>query len=206
VEQDKSLGKGGICWDAAFILGDYTKAMFLNNQLSTPKKIVELGCGTGLCGMMVAKAVAGLEVYLTDLPELMPLLQRNITNNFSGTASLPTGQRNLKGKSPVIGQVLDWAEVAGSREWHSKYDVILGADVVASLYDPVALAKTIHALAHRESLILLTFKERLSTMHRQFESEMTNLFEDWTIQEPSHSRNRNPDVKIIVARRPKPKK
>jgi Lysine methyltransferase len=48
VEQDKSLGKGGFCWDAAYVLGEYLSSQ----SLDLPAKcasVIELGSGTGLC-------------------------------------------------------------------------------------------------------------------------------------------------------------
>lgn len=80
IEQDKRLGKGGLCWDAAFILGEYLIEIL--EQTVSPISIIELGCGTGICGLMVAKA-APVKITMTDLPELMPLLQRNLGRNFN---------------------------------------------------------------------------------------------------------------------------
>jgi hypothetical protein len=44
VRQDKSLGKGGFCWDAAYVLGEYLAKLPVANA-----RVVELGSGTGLC-------------------------------------------------------------------------------------------------------------------------------------------------------------
>jgi Lysine methyltransferase len=48
VEQDKSLGKGGFCWDAAYILGEYLSSQSLDRP-AQGASVVELGSGTGLC-------------------------------------------------------------------------------------------------------------------------------------------------------------
>jgi hypothetical protein len=45
IQQDKSLGKGGFCWDAAFILGEYVAS----RPLESSSRVIELGSGTGLC-------------------------------------------------------------------------------------------------------------------------------------------------------------
>lgn len=224
IEQDKTLGKGGLVWDAAFILGDHVIAQRAQEDGSPQPRlrhqsgVVELGCGTGLCGMMVAKAIPNLHVFLTDLPDLMPLLTRNVHRNFENIlpASVPceaeplpplTCSHRKTSQSPVAAQVLDWADVQADASNAMTYDVILGADVVASLYDPVALAKTIHALAHGDTVVYLTFKERLSSIHRQFESAVDDLFDQWEIYDPPpHTRrNRNPDVRIMEMRRPRGK-
>lgn len=48
VEQDKSLGKGGFCWDAAYILGEYLSSPSLDRP-AQGASVIELGSGTGLC-------------------------------------------------------------------------------------------------------------------------------------------------------------
>ena len=49
------------------------------------RRIVELGAGTGLCGMMLAKATE-CEVEVTDLPALVGLMEDNVRRNFRGGA------------------------------------------------------------------------------------------------------------------------
>ena len=95
--------------------------------------------------------------------------------------------------------VLEWGDREAEAR-HGTFDVVFGADVVASLYDPVALAHTIANLCHNETAVYIGFKERLSTVHRQFEAAMANLFRSIEIvARPVVSRNRNPDVNILVA-------
>jgi Lysine methyltransferase len=177
--------------------------------------------------MMLAKARPEWQVTLTDLPSLMPLLSRNLALNFApvrfdadalklggieallseyvmsryadSTVFASQGQ-----DSRIHSQVLEWSEeedalLSGSNQ---SYDIIAGADVVASIYNPMALARTIHRLAHSESTVYVSFKERLSSIHRQFEEQLSDLFGDVQIVSlPPHAeRNRNPQVRILVAR------
>ena len=84
IEQDKTLGKGGLCWDAAFILAEYLVATAATMSKTTTTRIIELGSGTGLCGLMLAKSLLmtkktpDCQFTVTDLPELLPLLERNL--------------------------------------------------------------------------------------------------------------------------------
>jgi hypothetical protein len=52
-------------------------------------------------------------------------------------------------------------------------------------------------------MVYIGFKERLSTIHRQFEAEMAQLFTTTRILPPEmvqqYSRNHNPNVSIFVA-------
>jgi Lysine methyltransferase len=181
--------------------------------------------------MMLAKARPEWQLVLTDLPRLMPLIARNLALNFAPVIldadSLRFGsiERNLseyvmyryrdrsvfasyRQSSRIQSQVLVWSEEedessSGNRQ---TFDIIAGADVVASIYNPIALARTIHRLAHSESTVYISFKERLTTIHREFEEQLSDLFEDVQIVPPSpHAfRNRNPQVQILVARMKKP--
>ena len=239
VEQDKRLGKGGLCWDAAFCLGEHLIDIHQTwNDLREKNvhdlsslTVVELGCGTGLAGLLLAKAVPDLCVSLTDLPPLMPLLNRNIQRNFQSShiISQKSGPSNAlndgkddyseilspltktKGSlSRVQSFVLDWDDIVTGKIYNQfenpadlQFDIVIGADVVATLYDPQALAKTIHRVARNEkSLIYISFKERLSAIHREFEQAMESLFDHVEILPASliRSRNKNPGVGIIVAR------
>mmetsp|Transcript_2362 Transcript_2362/g.4722 ORF Transcript_2362/g.4722 Transcript_2362/m.4722 type:complete len:451 (-) Transcript_2362:59-1411(-) len=229
VEQRKSLGKGGFCWDAGFILGEHVIAHeeewntavvgdgddnAAATSSASPPRIVELGAGTGLTGLMIAKATES-DVVITDLPELEGLMEDNVRRNFGGerrledddvvgdsdasssmTSSTAARDRSAAGGT-VSSRVLRW----GVEEDYlgAPYDVIVGADIVTSLYDPQALARALHALSGPGTRIYISGKARLDRPHEEFDAEMERLFERVErIWEPS-SRLRSPDVFIIVA-------
>ena len=174
IAQDRSVGKGGLVWDAGFILADHV----VNEkewQQGNPK-IIELGSGTGVTGLLVARHIPQAQVHLTDLPELQPLLQKNA----GGASNVTTG-------------CLEWG-----RHVSEQYDVILGADVVASIYGGYALAKTIFDLANEKSRIYLAVRDRLAGNIENFESHMNKMFECVEKKE-SNSRNKCPNVYIFTA-------
>ncbi|CAN0130900.1 unnamed protein product, partial [Ectocarpus sp. 13 AM-2016] len=77
---------GTTIWDASVILVRY---MERNPQLYSRrrlegKRVLELGAGCGLAGMYFA--LQGAHVTFTDLIEVVPLLQRNVTMNLGGQA------------------------------------------------------------------------------------------------------------------------
>ncbi|CCX06769.1 putative methyltransferase-domain-containing protein [Pyronema domesticum] len=78
-------------------------------------RILELGSGTGLVGLSAA-AVWGVPVLLTDLPEIISNLQRNIDSNLHLGIDCES-------------QVLDWCDETEASE-EEKYETILAADVV----------------------------------------------------------------------------
>ncbi|RWS06908.1 protein-lysine methyltransferase METTL21D-like protein [Dinothrombium tinctorium] len=77
----RTLGDVGVVvWDAALLLAkflDYRAKRFPNCFKGTHG--LELGAGTGLCG--ITAALLGCNVLLTDLPNLVPLLDENINRN-----------------------------------------------------------------------------------------------------------------------------
>lgn len=214
VKQHKPLGKGGICWDAAFMLGEHVISLedewnaSESSARSAPPRVVELGAGTGICGMMVAKATNS-HVILTDLPELAELMHDNIQLNFESTddddgssSSSSTNDElqittstDKKAMGTITSRTLCWGVEA---DYQGTYDVIIGADIVTSLYDPVALAQTLHALSGPDTRIYLSGKARLDKPHEEFDAALDNLFENVRKVEP-RSRLRSPNVFIIIA-------
>jgi hypothetical protein len=187
IEQDRSVGKGGFIWDAGVILAEHVIheknewEQLSNSAVGHNRiKMVELGAGTGTTGLMVAQALPNdVTVGLTDLPLLMPLLEKNLQNN-----------NNPPNASAFV---LEWGGSVSAN-----YDVILGADVVAGIYDPYLLAKTIFELCHDKSIVYLAINARFLEPISQFESAMSKLF-DCVQHRPAVSRNKNPNVSILVA-------
>ena len=78
VQQNKRIpGKGGFCWDAAFILSEYIlhqlhleicsheEVHHTSKKATTTTRtihMIELGCGTGICGMYIAKQIGRAHV------------------------------------------------------------------------------------------------------------------------------------------------
>jgi ribosomal protein L11 methylase PrmA len=180
--------------------------------------VLELGAGTGLCGIMVGKATKS-QVTITDLPELEELMDDNVRRNFGPSVDddslLSEEERKLltyldsgKAKGTVTSRVLRWGveedyflDNSNRKEQENQqpYDVIIGADIVASLYDPVALAQTIYALCGPTTKIYISSKSRLDRPHETFDVEMARLFEKVEKKVCVCSRLKSPNVFIIQA-------
>lgn len=90
-----------------------------------PLHVLELGAGTGLVGL-AASALFVTTTHLTDLPSILPNLERNIMENMALTTY-----------SAVTAAPLDWSAQPNSHALPSsddKFDLILAAD---SLYAPL---------------------------------------------------------------------
>lgn len=188
IEQDRTVGKGGLVWDAGFILADSvlrmeqkeTEWLGMGSHQKTIK-IVELGAGTGVTSLMIAKACPKVTVHLTDLPVLMPLLSKNC-QQCPGQATCG---------------VLEWGKpVLLGDAAAAPYDIILAADVVAGIYDSSGLAKTIYDLSHEKTVVYLAYRERLAGIIERFESYMHELFTKVERREADSS-NHSPNVFIM---------
>ena len=210
IEQRKSLGKGGLCWDAAYCLAEFvinreeewSQALQKEGEEERKPTIVDLGAGTGLCGLMLAKATNS-HVEITEVPELEELMADNVKRNFfeeddkSVVDDEMTTGHDGKAKGTISSRVLRW----GVEEDYvgAPYDVIVGADIVTSLYDPVALAQTLYDLSHANTRIYISGKSRLDKPHEIFNFEMNRLFEKVEKVTEINSRLRSPGVFVICA-------
>ncbi|KAG0208580.1 Methyltransferase-like protein 21D [Mortierella sp. GBA30] len=104
-------GVGSTIWDAAIVLAKYLERSDLlstisvaASQSSRPIQILELGSGTGIVGLSVARMLStkGIKarIVLTDKENCMPLLERNIDKNPSKDIEL-------------VAQMLDWEVLSG---------------------------------------------------------------------------------------------
>jgi hypothetical protein len=99
-------------------------------------------------------------------------------------------------KVVIDAKLLDWDE------WYLKnhnscdtdnnttttYDIVFGSDIVASIYDPIKLAHTISSLCHAQSIVYISYKERLSSIHELFHNTMNELFHHVMIFQTSTGR------------------
>jgi len=99
---------------------------------------LELGSGTGLVGLAAA-ALFGWRLHLTDLPEVVPNLARNIAANrhLFRAPSEPTEEK--EDDDAVLARVLDWERPLSDpywRQWAGKFDVVLASDLLYSPQHP----------------------------------------------------------------------
>ncbi|AGO12580.1 AaceriAER240Wp [[Ashbya] aceris (nom. inval.)] len=100
-------------------------------RFSGKERVLELGAGTGLVGIAYALANTDADdVFLTDLPEIVPNLRHNLVLN------------NL---TNVHASVLDWSNPASFLCEHGelKFDAIFVADPIYSPNHPQLLVETV---------------------------------------------------------------
>ena len=106
-------------WDGAVVLAKYIEHLEEQGQsVVKERRVLELGCGTGLCG--IACAVMGAQsVVLSDLEYALRGARRNIELNGSRLCDLA---------ADVSARELDWC--GGLPPWAADVDVVVAADVV----------------------------------------------------------------------------
>ena len=110
--------------------------------------VIELGSGTGLCGI-VAAACGARDVTLTDLPPLLPLLARNAATNGVDCSV----------------RALDWCADERALDLAVNSvpppDLILGSDITCFIQDLPQLSRLLERLARpSDAAIVLAHHER----------------------------------------------
>lgn len=108
-------------WGSAIILAERICADPASFNLldGQPLRVLELGAGTGLLSIAVAKLLPATTVVATDYhPAILTNLAANLRTNFSAA-----GAR-------VSATELDWARLTLSAPFDAPFDVVLAADVV----------------------------------------------------------------------------
>ncbi|XP_046447702.1 protein N-lysine methyltransferase METTL21D-like [Daphnia pulex] len=127
---------GCVVWDAALVLGAYLDHMNETEQKPMKNlKILELGSGTGFVGL-VAAAMGG-DCLITDLPEMIPLMKRNISKNAA----------SLKGAHSA--KAFEWGSDISSIVPNSNegFHIVLAADCIYYKESLDAFVKTLEDLS-----------------------------------------------------------
>lgn len=130
-------------------LKTWTSSLLLSRRLpkltrhlpSEHTRLLELGSGTGLVGIAAAVTWQGTlsTVMLTDLPEIVPNLQKNIAKN----EHLCTSAAHKLVTVPQC-RVLDWADDSdGPKNANEKFDLVIAADPIYSTDHPRLLVNTV---------------------------------------------------------------
>jgi len=123
-------------------LKTWTSSLLLSRRLAEFRRyipaigtrVLELGAGTGLVGISAA-CIWNTDVLLTDLPEIIPNLQRNLERNEDLVEQK---------KGSVKARALDWADNTDiPTDEKDKFMIILAADPIYSADHPKMLVNTV---------------------------------------------------------------
>ncbi|CAL0323873.1 unnamed protein product [Lupinus luteus] len=187
LQSPSSLGTpgvtGSVMWDSGVVLGKFLEHSVDSGMLLLQgKKIVELGSGCGLVGCIAA--LLGGEVILTDLPDRLRLLRKNIETNMR--------HGSLRGS--VTATELTWGEDPDPEIVGPMPDYVLGSDVVYSEGAVIDLLETLGQLSGRNTTIFLAGELRNDAILEYFiEAAMSNFTigrVDQTLWHPDYRSNR----------------
>jgi predicted nicotinamide N-methyase len=160
-------------WDACPLVCEYLCDGDRVDALVRGRRVVELGAGTGMPGLVCSKLGAA-SVTLTDLPSELALLEENVELN------------RARGDSPVCVRACAWGEL---EEPTPTFDTVVVSDVL--YHQPVrvleALAETIHRLVAPNGVVVFAYHFRENLMHdsqffefidRAFDERARVSFED----------------------------
>lgn len=150
-------------WDAGIVLAAFIHDILLQRRISDHDspfarvlckpagiRVIELGSGCGIVGLQLAHVRKQATVLLTDLPEAMEILERNI------------GVATLASRSQVSRAVLDWETCVPEDIAQQTFDLVLISDCTYNSDSIPALVRTVSSLVARspEALVVVAMKVR----------------------------------------------
>ncbi|XP_019721071.1 protein N-lysine methyltransferase METTL21D [Hippocampus comes] len=158
---------GCVVWDAAIVLAKYleTKQFYDPSSgvnLWAGQRVVELGAGTGVVGLMAA--TLGANVSVTDLEDLQTLLKVNIQGN----------QALISGGS-ITAKVLKWGEDVSGFLPHPNY--VLMADCIYYKQSVTPLVETLKLLSGPETCIICCYEQRTEGINPKVEKQFFELLQ-----------------------------
>lgn len=164
IYHDNSQGYAGIIWDCAYVFSSFLSSEKSKKYFKN-KVVLEIGSGTGLCGLIVA-CLEPKRVYLTDKEENLKFLERNVENNKD------------KINCDIVITSLDWNYIIDFKKIKESFDIIIASDII---YHGVNFSNILQLLDHFSTLttqILLSYNHRINSSFEFFDK----LEEKWKIK------------------------
>ncbi|OAY85943.1 protein-lysine methyltransferase METTL21D isoform X2 [Ananas comosus] len=134
---------GAVMWDSGVVLGKFLEhAVDSGRLLLRGRRAVELGAGCGLVGCIAA--LLGADVVLTDLPDRLKLLKKNVELNVEG---------HSRGSATV--SELTWGDDPDPELMEPPPEFVLGSDVIYSEEAVEDLLTTLKQLSGTHTTIFL---------------------------------------------------
>lgn len=168
LQSPSSLGTpgvtGAVMWDSGIILGKFLEHSVESGMIFLQgKNVVELGSGCGLVGCIAA--LLGARVILTDLPDRLRLLKKNVETNLYG---------DVRGSATV--NELTWGDGLDKDFTDPLPDFVLGSDVVYSEGAVTDLMDTLVDLCGSQTTVILAGELRNDAILEYFLEAATKEF------------------------------
>ncbi|KAK4424999.1 UPF0665 family protein C23 [Sesamum alatum] len=214
LQSPSSLGTpgvtGSVMWDSGIILGKFLEHSVESGTIFLQgKNVIELGSGCGLVGPIEAGVglgfffiesspvicvfqlhccFIGAQVILTDLPDRLKLLKKNVETNLYG---------DIRGSATV--NELTWGDDLDTDFTDPSPDFVLGSDVVYSEGAVLDLMETLVGLCGKQTTIILAGELRNDAILEYFlEAAMKEFIVGRVDQDQWHPDYRSSRVAIYV--------
>ena len=182
----KQLGIGAVVWDCALNLcrimhslpefhrGNYHPNLGPHRMRSM--RVLDLGSGTGIVGLVASILGVG-EVILSDIPEIVPLIETNLQQNNAVLTLLQRhGTGRVRSLSLPWGQLLSSASSARGceRGLTTTVDLVFASDC---LYDSTFfddLLETLLRVTHQGSIVYFGYQVRHPAREHDFFNRLIN--------------------------------
>ncbi|KAJ3244221.1 Methyltransferase-like protein 21D [Chytriomyces hyalinus] len=174
--EESDAGIHGRLWDSALVLCDALSDLLSSrgfNESGRMPKILDLGCGTGTVGLLIASMIQA-EVVLSDIPECLSLARKNVEANNSSISAVGS-KVSVKG--------MWWGDLEAVRQLGT-FDLIIAADVVYETEYFEDLMATLSGSCAVGSEIWLVYKRRGLSMDeevdffKKMDQRFTNVTND----------------------------
>ncbi|KAG0169384.1 hypothetical protein DFQ28_003696 [Apophysomyces sp. BC1034] len=185
VQDPHSNHLGGYIWLTAIVFCTYLDVLHAKRarhewiSLARTKRWVELGSGIGLLGIMLHKL--GVEdVVVTDIEELIPVLEKNVEANGIGVKSISGRRKNPADDSnAIIVEPLLWNDDDAIKHVKSagEIDYVLACDCIYSEASAVDLVETMDKLCSEKTTVICISEVRNQAAQERFVAEAMARFE-----------------------------
>ncbi|CAI0472770.1 unnamed protein product [Linum tenue] len=192
LQSPSSLGTpgvtGSVMWDSGIVLGKFLEHAVDSKMLVLQgKKAIELGSGCGLVGCIAS--LLGAEVILTDLPDRLRLLKKNVESNL--------GHEHLRGSAVV--EELTWGDEPDRCMTQPLPDYVVGSDVVYSEGAVVDLIDTLLKLCGSETTVCIAGELRNDAVLEYFLEEAMKVFKVGRVEQSEwHPDYHSPRVVMYI--------
>jgi len=158
-QPQNTLSTGTKLWDSGKILCKYLEKNRKKFRFDG-KRVIELGAGCGLTGIVVA-AMGAKQVFLTDQKPCLHLLKQNAARNEVDKIACT--------------EELDWG-VTATTNFLPPFDFVVGSDVLYQMESVNPLIEVLDQLADTKTVCLLSLEVRDEFVHKAFFERVEKFF------------------------------
>jgi len=162
IMQDLKFGYAGEVWDSALVLCNSAKKESFQKMFDfRDKQILELGSGTGICGLFLS-ALAPKKIILTDKSEALGLIAKNVEHNL----------KFISKNTELFIEEFNWGDQSKLKYFKEnyKFDFIICSDVIYDKAQYENLQSIFNELVlENQTIVILAFNYREETGLEFFE-------------------------------------